>query len=56
LQRVRATAQQREWGRGWDTHPGLFAILACFQQDAENRHKHWRFNTFNGFRCFNCGK
>src|SRR5260370_41292906 len=23
-----------------DTHPGLFAILACFQQHAENQHKH----------------
>ncbi len=29
-----------DWRRGWDTHPGLFAILACFQQHAENQHKH----------------
>jgi hypothetical protein len=26
---------QGNWRRGWDTHPGLFAILACFQQHAE---------------------
>src|SRR5712664_337289 len=33
----------QKWRRGWDTHPGLFAILACLQQLTWKPHGCWLF-------------
>ena len=44
----------KEWRRGWDTHPGLLAILACFQQHPWQPHEYWRFLLSQILQLFNC--